>query len=109
MFVWTLHIIIFVYCILHSVCKFSFFIAYICFVYCISASALHGLKSHICMAFTRISLVPCLAVCPAWPDSPAGQGWERDPDQMDEKDDPGEFMVCKRNVQYCSIIISDIS
>ena len=41
-------------------------------------------------------------VCPAWPDSPAGQGLESDPDQTDEEVDPGECMLSKK-IEQCSL------
>ena len=77
-------------------CLFKLYIFVLCIAhYCISfkftvrawfqVSFLHGLCKN-----------SLSTVCPAWPVTPAGQGWEIDSDQTGEEDDPGEYMVCKK-------------
>ena len=46
--------------------------------------------------------------CPAWPDSPAGQGWGIDSVQTDEEDDPGECMVCTKNDIFFEIMLNTV-
>ena len=97
-----LHIFGFVYYILHTMCKNVCFIAYISFVYC---TLLHFIVS----VWAQVSFLHGLCkdslstVCPAWPDSQAGQGsgWERDPDQTDEEDDPGPILDLPLSLTTC--------